>query len=512
MMSMIAVVAIFSVTILQTSSSKHSSRVLPAGPKGCPLDISLLDKWGDGWKGAKLMAIDNSVPTGPKQRPPKSYAPKPGPSIRTVTLNLSPLAPTILSIATRSGSIPTESWEIWWGFTVDGKFYQGGYNTIISLTCLWESPSDYVIEVTKTEELVEDAKCPKCPPVPKLVKPTTENVYQIVKDMYNNTLPDGETIDSMVKEVETYIIEKEREEEAEYNATMKMEKEREANRNMSIPIADPPAPPAHGVKASDLGVGQAYVEDRKLDDIDSKPKPKPKPAFKYPFLLSQSPKYQWFDGSATSNYYSISDSDRLNLVAFGSLCGPKPDELCQEKLTDGDYVFRVGGATKFTATWEFCGVSGTTQSELPFTVKGGECFPPSYLKVDGTEGSTVTISPNAGMYNVTDTDDEDEDHLDENESASTFSDETYTKSMVQYSSGFIAMMVSSSVGVSLLVVMGFVAVFSLHKQAKEAVKTSIIQKATEVKVKLIHENGLSGVLEMEQIATSNHRLISNLDL
>ena len=71
-----------------------------------------------------------------------------------------------------------------------------------------------------------------------------------------------------------------------------------------------------------------------------KPKPKPHP---YAAKLSNTAGNGWFDGTGTSTYYSISDADREELLAYGTLCGAKSEEFCEEKLVDGSYIFRVGG-------------------------------------------------------------------------------------------------------------------------------------------------------------------------
>jgi hypothetical protein len=60
------------------------------------------------------------------------------------------------------------------------------------------------------------------------------------------------------------------------------------------------------------------------------------------------------------------------------MCTGVDTQSCPQKLRDGTYVLRVGGALSPEADvsgqiWSFCGVQGTPQEELGFVVKDGEC-------------------------------------------------------------------------------------------------------------------------------------------
>ena len=46
--------------------------------------------------------------------------------------------------------------QIWWSFSIDGQVYVGGYETQVQLVCLWQSPTDYVIQVKEVTNAVED--------------------------------------------------------------------------------------------------------------------------------------------------------------------------------------------------------------------------------------------------------------------------------------------------------------------------------------------------------------------
>jgi hypothetical protein len=81
----------------------------------------------------------------------------------------------------------------------------------------------------------------------------------------------------------------------------------------------------------------------------------------------------------TGPEYIISTIDRVHDLRRGTLCGVDED-VCEEKLPDGKYIFRVTGALSLTDTqnttkWEFCHREGTSQEELEFKLIKGRCFP-----------------------------------------------------------------------------------------------------------------------------------------
>lgn len=118
------------------------------------------------------------------------------------------------------------------------------------------------------------------------------------------------------------------------------------------------------------------------DSLDSsKPKPPPPTIFQYPLLLASTDGDGWtepegYSGKDTSYY--ISNADRSALITSGSMCDESFENFCEESLEDGDYIFRVSGngnKNKHHDMWQFCGVLGKPQQELPFTVQKGKCVP-----------------------------------------------------------------------------------------------------------------------------------------
>lgn len=105
---------------------------------------------------------------------------------------------------------------------------------------------------------------------------------------------------------------------------------------------------------------------------------KPAPLTALTFRIENSFGRGWYNSSVEATEYFISDASRTSLVTSGTLCGPRVRDQCQEKLPDGDYVFRVtGNLDDFDdeQSWEFCGVEGVAQQELSFQISKGRCLP-----------------------------------------------------------------------------------------------------------------------------------------
>jgi len=84
----------------------------------------------------------------------------------------------------------------------------------------------------------------------------------------------------------------------------------------------------------------------------------------------------WYNSSLVSTSYTISDATRINLLIQGTLCGSYQAMKCVESLSDGHYIFRVTGSTDYRDSenaWEFCGVRGSNQQELSFSLDNGNC-------------------------------------------------------------------------------------------------------------------------------------------
>jgi len=95
-------------------------------------------------------------------------------------------------------------------------------------------------------------------------------------------------------------------------------------------------------------------------------------------VLETSPGVSWFDSDHSGTSFYISDSGGKRLFASGTMCSGVNTQSCPQKLRDGTYVLRVGGALSHEADvsgqyWSFCGIEGTPQQELGFVVKAGEC-------------------------------------------------------------------------------------------------------------------------------------------
>jgi hypothetical protein len=101
--------------------------------------------------------------------------------------------------------------------------------------------------------------------------------------------------------------------------------------------------------------------------------------------------WTWFPSSASSSLfptrYVITDASKLNLLLTGQMCNPSPSssistatEMCEIRLEDGDYYFRVGGETSEEVddnngiSWHFCGTEGISNEELSFSVINGHCY------------------------------------------------------------------------------------------------------------------------------------------
>ena len=270
-------------------------------------------------------------------------------------------------------------------------------------------------------------------------------------------------------------------------------------------------------KAEEVGSGTVTIVSTVSDNSKSKPAPKPK--FKYPSLLLNTAGNGWFDGTGTSTYYSISDTTRTELFAYTTICGAFSEDLCEENLVDGDYIFRVGGngdANLDQNTWEFCGVTGSAQTELSFSVKEGKCTA-GYLVYSAdfisSNGPSVTSSQETESSDVDSTDDDadtpddvdDDNVLASIQIMSSTAGETHYFSSVPHTMVFLA----SAIG---LAVMAVVAVYMVVI-SKLNNTTSMAPKVNEENMndKLLAANGLT-IIKEASINPTRHQLVSSLDL
>lgn len=121
-------------------------------------------------------------------------------------------------------------------------------------------------------------------------------------------------------------------------------------------------------------------------------KPKPKPGI-VGITLFDLDKDSWYDDSGIYvapcedsdiempyeliyPRYFITNIDRTEIVANGSMCLHEHFEVCEEILPPkGKFVFRVAGyeLVEGDATWKFCGEEGGINDELQFEIHDGKC-------------------------------------------------------------------------------------------------------------------------------------------
>lgn len=475
----------------------------PKPMKGCPLEIYLMDKWGDGWNGAKL-----TVSGGPKA---KSFSPKPGPSSTLgtkVNIPLTPLASSVISISNPLSGTPKEYWEVWWSFSLDGQVYVGGYETVITLQCMWKSPTDYVIQVLEVNNAVDNScsRCQKPKPKPKPAKViTTADGDEVLTWAGSN----GETLSLTMSPEEAQAASQQTTTYSQAVANAEFEAQLE-----EIETESNPAFASSTAESMIPGIVSSVITNirRNLDLDTPKPKPAPKPApkkFPYVAMLLNTAGHGWFDGTGVSTYYAISDSTRSELIASGTMCGSFSEQLCELPLPDGDYILRVGGngdSSKDDNSWEFCGVTGGAQTELSFTVSKGKCSTSSDLK------SISDLPKKTKKFDSMDDDtpdiaDDDNDHKLLESTSTTVSESTGTYS----SSAGVMVFASASIGAF---VMGFIAVNAIvfmHLRKAANKKQNAIVSTEITNEKLLAANGLT-IIKESDINSSRHKLVTSLDL
>lgn len=481
----------------------------PKPLKGCPLEIYLLDKWGDGWNGAKL-----TVSGGPK---PKAYSPKPGPSAlaNSVNVPLTPLASSVISISDPLSGTPKEYWEIWWSFSHEGQIYVGGYDTEVTLMCMWKSPTDYVIQVIEVKNAVEDtcSRCQKPKPKPKPSKVIkTSDGDEVLTWAGSN----GETLSLTMTEEQYGAMSQQTSsyEQAMSNAQFESQleaMESDSNPGLASASSDSSIP----------GIISSVITNirRSLDATPTSPKPKPEPK-KYPYIamLLNTGGRGWFDGTGASTYYAISDSTRYELVSSGTLCGSFSEQLCELALPDGDYFLRVGGngdSSKDDNTWEFCGVTGGAQTELSFSVKKGKCSASADLKsaIDAPKKTKKFDNMDDDTPDITDDDHVGEHHLAEKlVSGASYAGQDAAAGTNSFGSpAGVMVFASASIGAF---IMGFIAVnaivfIHLRRAANKKQMTVVSTEITNEK--LLAANGLT-IIKEGDLNSSRHKLVTSLDL
>eukprot|EP00607_Mallomonas_marina_P007469 CAMPEP_0182416774 /NCGR_PEP_ID=MMETSP1167-20130531/1127_1 /TAXON_ID=2988 /ORGANISM="Mallomonas Sp, Strain CCMP3275" /LENGTH=475 /DNA_ID=CAMNT_0024589827 /DNA_START=211 /DNA_END=1638 /DNA_ORIENTATION=+ len=474
--------------------------------RGCPLEVFMMDKFGDGWNGAKL-----TVAGGPKER---TFSPGPYGSGLTVNVALSPLEESKIYVTSSSKGDPKEFWEVWWSFSVDDIPYVGGYETEITLMCLWQSPTDYVIQVVEVKN-VPELTCSRCTkPKPK-PKPSKIVKMSEGKDTLLWAGSNGETLSLVMtqQEMDAYtqtrpiLTYQDAVQAAEFEAQIvditdvSDLNEEDENPFLATESTD-------GTMVSDLVSGVINV--RRGLDLDGKPKPQPKPKpapKKYPYaaMLLNTDGNGWFDGTGVSTYYSISTIDRYHLVTSGTMCGSDSQQICEESLPDGEFILRVGGngdPNRDDNTWEFCGVMGGSQTELVFSVAKGKCKVTSDL---------ISLSDIKKSKKYSGTDDDEVNVTDDD--TSILKDSSSSPWALSNNDGVAALMLAASAGIGSFII-GFIAVNAIvmySVQKSNLRKQQAIINTELTNEKLLAANGLT-IIKENDINSSRHKLVSSLDL
>lgn len=156
---------------------------------------------------------------------------------------------------------------------------------------------------------------------------------------------------------------------------------------------DKPAPKKPSPKRRHLKGGGGTAAPTITPAPTSTPAPTPTPAPSFALIDDDSVEWQylqmsssggdWYVSGFQSTSVYISDPKGKHLIRSNTNClSGISSEQCWQVLPDGDYVMRVGGALNDDSgdhTWVFCGVSGTAQQQLTFSVSGGYCYPQSKL-------------------------------------------------------------------------------------------------------------------------------------
>lgn len=310
---------------------------------GCPLRIELLDSWGDGWHGAYLsisnaFGVSGSNDYGISTNGIVTVEPHANLLGRsswqgTVFVKGDSAAETMITIADVNKRVPREAWEIFWVVTLpDYSLFVGNYESELTLSCHLDAEGDsgsgkFVAKITHVQKPVEDGVCTKCPQGDRARSFNQEESLH-----HQSLLRDFTTIGFSGKDAEAAVLS---------------------------------APPRHLLKRKsrklnhDNTGGQSHAEySLSIDVLNSAGR-------------------GWFNDTLVSTFYTISDSTRTHLIAKGTLCGRESHDHCVETLGDGDYVFRVTGnldSRSSENSWEFCGLRGSAQQELTFTIKSGQCI------------------------------------------------------------------------------------------------------------------------------------------
>jgi len=122
---------------------------------GCPVELYILDRWGDGWGGAILTATNAQYFSLPEEDI-KGFFPAYGHYGKNSLIVINPLATSTLSVIDVVSGPPEEYWEVYWSVMIEGTVYAGSYDSSLTLNCLWRSYLDFEVEVIRTSSLLSD--------------------------------------------------------------------------------------------------------------------------------------------------------------------------------------------------------------------------------------------------------------------------------------------------------------------------------------------------------------------
>lgn len=319
----------------------------PIYVKGCPLEVTLLDKFGDGWgSDAFFTATYSEYIDGPGNNgygfnvPPKSL------DASTGRIVIAPDAHSLLTVSTWNDVPPPAFWEIYWSVTVEGITYVGDYGSKITVHCDWKSETSYSLSVFNTKDLPE-GDCDRCSH-PSYVPPDVNSPVSGSSKTAPNVGPAYVKSNPAAPTAPTTTL------------------------SVATAVSSPGRP--------DVSSAATLISKNSPKRALSTPTP-------YAVLLTllNEKGTGWYNGLMTSTYYAISNPEKTKLYAMETVCGQFSKESCEEDLQDGYYVFRVGGngdRSRKDYSWKFCGMRGGPKTEMLFTMYKGKCIPGEVISSD----------------------------------------------------------------------------------------------------------------------------------
>jgi len=136
--------------------------------KGCPIEIHLYDRWGDGWNNTRLTATNSKYIEGPAiprksgQKAVEGYTMPPGSTEGLAVIVINPDTEALLQVTTTVGSRSTESWEVLWSVQVQQKTYVLGFGSSIAIMCSLNMGGDEYLTTIKQLAGKITTTCSRC--------------------------------------------------------------------------------------------------------------------------------------------------------------------------------------------------------------------------------------------------------------------------------------------------------------------------------------------------------------